>query len=136
MTKEATLHLRLGHEGLSVILRSVGFILGALVCGGGDVGSLRIIHHQSLMLDQLFCSGKLSSSTTHLDNTPYITHYVSKDSIFALHTQLQDDFSLSPYLPLHTYTLFPPDCHLLLKEISLTMEIRSGEHQQKHTRIF
>lgn len=62
--------IRIDHEGLSVILRSLEFILGAPVWEGEEAGSLRVITKgrasSELNFRTTFCSGKLSSSNSVL----------------------------------------------------------------------
>lgn len=136
--------LRLDREGLCITLRSWDFLLGALMRAGKAAGSLRVITKgmtsPEFSFRSSFCSGKvifLKPPHTHTPNNPLeITPHERRNITLTLQTQLQDDPSLSPYLSLHVDTYLPSDCHVLLRETSLTMEIRSRSHTQKLTRIF
>lgn len=133
--------LRIDHESLSVILKSLDFTLGALVCGGGDHimedynqgNDIKIIEFQT---NFLLWKAIFINSPPRLEKPPSITHQVSKDNTLALKTQPHDDSPISPYLPLSTYAHFPPDCHLLPEASSVTVEIRSRVTNRNQTRTF
>ena len=136
--------LRIDREGLCIILRSWDFLLGALMWVGKATGSRRVITKgmtsSEFSFRSSFFSGKaifLKPPHTHAPNNPLeITHHERRNVTLTLQTQLQDGPSLSPYLSLHVDTYLQSDCHVLLRETSLTMEIRSRSHTQKLTRIF
>lgn len=139
--------LRIEQEGLSVTLRSWDFLLGAQVQGmvggrGKATGTLRVITKgmtSEFSFRSSFYSRKsifIKHPPPHTPNNPLqITHHGSKNITLTLQTQRQDDASPFPYLSLHVDTYFSPDCHALLREISLTIETRSRDHIQKLTNL-
>ena len=105
--------IRIDHEGLSIVLRGLEFILGAPVSEGGEARSLRVITKgiasSEFNFRATFCSGKVIffKLSPPFEKPPSTTHNVSKDSRFDLQKHLQGDPSISAPESLHmdTYTV-------------------------------